>query len=55
MPRPKKDFEPINCKIEREIAEKLEKMCEDTGLSKTKVVEKALIKYIEEYNKTGKI
>ena len=35
--------------------EDVEKFVADTGLSKTITVEKSLVKYIEQYNKTGKI
>lgn len=55
MPQHKKDFKLLNCKIDKKIAEDLEKFVADTGLSKTITVEKALAKYIEHYNKTGKI
>lgn len=55
MPQHKKDFIPLNCKLDKEIAEDLDKFIKETGLSKTTTVEKALKKYIDEYNKTGKI
>lgn len=55
MPQRKKDYKLINCKIEREIAERLEKFTEETGLSKTVSIEKALIRYLDNYDKTGKI
>ena len=50
-----KDYEPFSCKLDKNISEKLQKFCNDTGLSKTKTVEKALEKYITDYRKTGKI
>ena len=50
-----KDFEYFSCKLNKETSEKLQKFCEDTGLSKTKAVEKALEKYIADYRKTGKM
>ena len=34
MPQRKKDYKLINCKIEREIAERLEKFTEETGLNR---------------------
>ena len=55
MPRPKKASDTLNCKVEKQISDKLIRLCEETGLSKTKVVEKALIQYIERYQETGKI
>lgn len=55
MARPTKDYKVINCKIDKEIAELLDKFSSDTGLPKTATVEKALKMYISHYNKTGKI
>ena len=53
--RPKKDGQYINCYVKKNIATDLEKFCEDTGLSKTVAVEKAVEKYLEHYKKTGRI
>ena len=55
MPQHKKDFIPLNCKLDKEIAEELEKFTKETGLSKTATVEKALKNYLGEFEKTGKI
>ena len=55
MPRPAKEYKVINCKIDKDIAEQLDKFSDDTGLSKTATVEKALKMYIAHFNKTGKI
>lgn len=55
MPQHKKDFKLLNCKIEKEIADMLNQFSEETGLSKTVTVERALKAYIEKYKKTGKI
>ena len=55
MARPAKEYKVINCKIDKGIAEKLDKFSADTGLPKTATVEKALKMYIEHYTKTGKI
>lgn len=55
MPQRKKDFIPLNIKLDKPVAEELEKFTEKTGLSKTATVENALKAYIEQYNKTGKI
>lgn len=54
MPMPKKESNTINCKIDKEIYEKLVKICDDTGLSKTKAIERAIKIYYEEYAKTGR-
>ena len=55
MPQKRKDYRLLNCKIEKEVADKLDKFIYDTGMSKTATVEKALSKFIDQYNKTGKI
>ncbi len=59
MPRAKKDGKFLNCYIDREILEKLEQYCGETGIPKTSVVEKALGQYLmqfetlmKNYNKT---
>lgn len=55
MARQAKDFKNLNCKVDKEVSDLLEKFITDTGLSKTATVEKALKMYIEHYKKTGKI
>lgn len=55
MPRTNKESQTLNCRIDKEIAEKLEKFIQETRLSKTATVEKALCVFIEQYYKTGKI
>lgn len=45
----------LNCKIDKEVSDKLEKFIEDTKMSKTATVEIELTEFIEKYNKTGKI
>ena len=47
MPRPKKDGTYLNCKIATPIHEQLEEHCDETGLSKTVTVEKALELYFK--------
>lgn len=49
MARAKKDGQYINCYIEKEIANVLEKYCNETGLTKTVAIERILGKYFEEY------
>lgn len=53
--REQKIYKNVNCKIEKSVAEMLEKFVKKTGLTKTATVEKALKEYIEKYDKTGKI
>ena len=55
MAQKSKEFKNLNCKIDKEVSDLLEKFIEETKLSKTATVEKALMMYIEHYNKTGKI
>lgn len=50
-----KAYKNLNCKIDKALSDKLEKFVQDTRLSKTATVEKALTAYIERYDKTGKI
>lgn len=45
----------LNCKIDKSASDMLEKFIEDTKMSKTATVEKALLMYIEQYRKTGRI
>ena len=49
MPRPKKDARNLNVKLDREIFEKLERFCEESGQSKTVAVERFLNKCLNEY------
>ena len=50
-----KAYKNLNCKIDKSLSDRLEKFVQDTRLSKTATVEKALAAYIERYAKTGKI
>ena len=55
MSRSTKLYKNINCKIDKEVSDKLEQFIRDTKLSKTATVEKALLEYIAKYYQTGKI
>jgi predicted transcriptional regulator len=55
MGREKKNYESLNCKLDKEIAEMLSRFCEETGLSKTVTVERAVKMYVERYNQTKQI
>lgn len=50
MARPKKDSQVVNLNIERSIYDKFTEFCDNTGLTKTVVVERALEMYIEAMN-----
>lgn len=54
MAQKTKDFKNLNCKVDIKVSDELEKFIEETKLSKTATVEKALMMYIEYYKKTGK-
>lgn len=55
MPRPKiKDYDLFQCKLDKKVSQALTKFCEETGRTKTAAVERALIKYLEEYKETGR-
>lgn len=49
MPRAKKDGKFLNCYVDRKIFEKLEQYCNETGIPKTSVVEKALGQYLMQF------
>lgn len=46
---------PMSFRLEAGIANKLEAFCDDSGLTKTKAVEKALEMYIDDYYEKQKI
>ena len=52
MARPKKNGTYINVCIETSIYERLVKLCEEAGQSKTTAVERALIAYLDNYDDT---
>lgn len=51
MARPKKDGRYINCYMNSNVLDKLEKYCEDTGLTKTVAMERILDKFLTEREK----
>jgi predicted DNA-binding protein len=55
MARPKKNGTYLNVCIETPIYERLEKLCEDAGQTKTIAVERALKAYLEDYDEKQKI
>ena len=54
MGRPKKDGKDLNCYLRSDIFEKLERYCEETGLTKTTAIERALEKTFNEHEKEKK-
>ena len=55
MARPKKNGTYLNVCIETPIYERLEKLCEDAGQTKTVAVERALTLYLEDYEEKQKL
>ena len=53
--RKTKEYEVLTIKLEKKISDDMVKLCEETRLTKTAAVEKALEKYIAEYKRTGKV
>ena len=51
MAKPRKEGKHINCKIEQNVYDKLQQYCEETGLSKTVAIERALKKEFDSYSK----
>lgn len=49
MARAKKDGRYINYYVEKEVVDKLDQYCDETGLTKTVAIERILGKYFEEY------
>lgn len=49
MPRPKKDGKYVNYYMDKAIADKLERYCEDVGQTKTTAIERILKEYIDKH------
>jgi predicted DNA-binding protein len=49
MSRVKKDARFLNMKLDREIYDRLEKFCEETGMTKTMATEKIMDQFFEKY------
>lgn len=49
MSRPKKDYNCISLKLAKDISERLDKFVDDSGLSKTRAIEKALVAFMDDY------
>ena len=55
MARPKKNGTYLNVCIETPIYERLERLCEDAGQTKTVAAERALNAYLDEYEEKQRI
>ena len=51
MARPTKDYRSFSMKIATPVFERLNKHCEDTGITKTAIIEKAITEYLDNYDK----
>lgn len=52
MAREKKDYVVLNCKLDRDVAERLDRYCDIKGQTKTLAVERILATHFDEYDKT---
>lgn len=50
MARDKKDYIAFNCKLDRDVALRLDKYCEVKGQTKTLAVERILKEYFDAYD-----
>lgn len=55
MARAKKLSVYLSMRIDKTASDKIEEVCREVGLTKTKAVEKAIEKFYDEYKKTGKV
>ncbi len=55
MPRPKKDFKPLNIKLDSKIMERLTKYCDIMGQTKTTALERILQKHFDDFEKNEKV
>lgn len=51
MARKKKEYANVGIKMEKSVSDKLDKYCEESGMSKTAVIERAVKSYIENNDK----
>lgn len=49
MGRPKKDYKPFSVRMDADTFERLEEYCKVSGQSKTVAIERALNRFIDEY------
>lgn len=51
MPRPRKDSRTLNINLATPVYENLERVCAETGQTKTFAVERALVAYVEDHDR----
>ncbi len=52
MARKKKDYANVGIKMEKSVSDRLDKYCDESGMSKTAVIERAVKSYIENNEKS---
>ena len=52
--RAKKESTPVSVRMDIDVFRRLEKYCEDSGQSKTVVIERAIMSYIDAYEEMMK-
>ncbi len=50
MPRPRKDYKPLNVKLDSTIMSRFERYCDAMGQTKTTALERILVRYMDEYD-----
>ena len=51
MPRPKKDYQSLNVKLDSAIMERFKKYCDIMGQTKTMALERILTRHLDEFEK----
>ncbi len=54
MPRPKKDYQSLNVKLDSAIMERFKKYCDIMGQTKTTALERILQKHLDSFEKESK-
>lgn len=54
MSRPKKDYKPLNVKLDSTIMERFVKYCDVMGQTKTTALERILLKHLETFEQESK-
>ena len=49
MPRLKKDYRPFSIRMAADTYDRMNNYCEETGVSKTAVIERAINMYLDDY------
>ncbi len=55
MPRQKKEYSPVSIKMDKAVYNELNIYCEESGVPKTTVIERAVTRYIEKQHEDMKV